>query len=400
MSPGPAEPRPGASRIWPDRIRARLDAVVEDGRWRAPLEFDALGPAGRLGGAPVVSFASNDYLGLSAHPAVIAAAQAALARWGSGAGASRLVTGSRPVHTELELALAEWKEADAAICFPTGFAANLGALSVLGGPEVRVLSDELNHASIIDGCRLSRSRVSVYRHRDVGHLDELLAQDPTGPAIVVTDTVFSMDGDAAPVEEIAAACRRHGALLLLDEAHAVLGPHLPARLTSDPDLTLVRMGTLSKTLGSLGGFLAGPQPVIDLMVNLARTYIFTTGLTPADTAAGLAALGVLRSAEGEALVRRLSDLVDRVLTPDAAGNTAGPSSPIIPVILGSEQRALAASAELLADGLWVPAIRPPTVPPGTSRLRVTLSAAHTDAQVTRLIDALEPLRSVALAQAR
>jgi 7-keto-8-aminopelargonate synthetase-like enzyme len=212
---------------------------------------------------------------------------------------------------------------------------------------------------------------------------------------VVTDTVFSMDGDAAPVEEIAALCRRHGALLLLDEAHAVLGPHLPSSLTADPDLTLVRMGTLSKTLGALGGFLAGSRGVIDLMVNLARPYIFTTGLTPADAAAALAALGVLRSSEGDALVQRLSDLVARVRVP----GPATPPSPIIPVILGSEQRALEASAALLADGLWVPAIRPPTVPVGTSRLRVTVSAAHTDEQVAKLVAALTPLRETMLAQA-
>jgi 8-amino-7-oxononanoate synthase len=403
MSPGPVPPASGSGRLWPDRIRAQLDEVVEGGRWRAPREFDALGPAGGLNGASVVSFASNDYLGLSAHPMVIAAARDAVGRWGAGAGASRLVTGSRPVHTELERALAEWKGTDAAILFPTGFAANLGALSVLGGPGVQVLSDELNHASIIDGCRLSRARVSIYQHRDMAHLSDLLESGPAGPTIVVTDTVFSMDGDAAPLDEIAALCRRHGALLLLDEAHAVLGPHLPEAMTADPDLTLVRMGTLSKTLGSLGGFLAGSHAVIDLMVNLARPYIFTTGLTPADTAAALAALGVLRSAEGEALVRRLSTLVDRVVSPertgaDRAGRAAG-ASPIIPVILGSEQRALEASAALLAQGLWVPAIRPPTVPAGTSRLRVTVSAAHTDAQVTHLIDALGPLRTATLAPA-
>jgi 8-amino-7-oxononanoate synthase len=388
-------------RPWPDRVRARLETVVVNGQWREPKEFDALGPQGTLGGTPVVSFASNDYLGLSAHPAVVAAGVAALERWGAGAGASRLVTGSRPVHTALEHALADWKVTDAAVCFPTGFAANLGALSVLGGPEVRVLSDELNHASIIDGCRLSRSQVSVYRHSDMAHLAEMMALHATAPTIVVTDTVFSMDGDTAPVAEIAALCRRHGALLLLDEAHAVLGPHLPDALTSDNDLTLVRMGTLSKTLGSLGGFLAGPQDVIDLMVNLARPYIFTTGLTPADAAAALAALGVLRSTEGEALVQRLADLVGRV-GGGSGGSTApdGPSSPIIPVILGGEERALAASAALLADGLWVPAIRPPTVPVGTSRLRVTLSAAHTDAQVARLIAALDPFRAELLAQAR
>jgi 8-amino-7-oxononanoate synthase len=399
-------PRGGTAPVWPAMIRARLDAVVEDGRWRAPREFDARGPAGTLDGAAVVSFASNDYLGLSAHPTVIAAARDAVARWGAGAGASRLVTGSRPVHTALETALAAWKGTDAAVCFPTGFAANLGALSVLGGPGVRVLSDELNHASIIDGVRLSRSPVSIYRHCDVAHLAALLEADPATPTVVVTDTVFSMDGDAAPVEEIAALCRRRGALLLLDEAHAVLGPHLPASLTSDPELTLVRMGTLSKTLGSLGGFLAGSRDLIDLMVNAARPYIFTTGLSPADAAAALAALGVLRSAEGEALVRRLADLVDlveRVGGGDRRGRSgkpARPSSPIIPVILGTERRALEASAALLADGLWVPAIRPPTVPAGTSRLRVTLSAAHSDDQVRQLVDALAPLRAGTLARAR
>jgi 8-amino-7-oxononanoate synthase len=403
MMQGQRPDRAGAARVWPAMIRARLDTVVEDGRWRAPREFDARGPVGALDGEPVVSFASNDYLGLSAHATVIEAARGALDRWGAGAGASRLVTGSRPVHTELELALAAWKGTEAAVCFPTGFAANLGALSVLGGPAVRVLSDELNHASIIDGVRLSRSPVSIYRHGDVAHLAALLEADPATPTVVVTDTVFSMDGDAAPVEEIAALCRRRGALLLVDEAHAVLGPHLPASLTSDPDLTLVQMGTLSKTLGSLGGFLAGPRDVIDLMVNAARPYIFSTGLSPADAAAALAALGVLRSSEGDALVRRLADLVDRVGGGDrrsGSGAHARPPSPIIPVILGTERRALEASAALLAEGLWVPAIRPPTVPVGTSRLRVTVSAAHTDDQVRMLVDALAPLRAAMLARAR
>jgi 8-amino-7-oxononanoate synthase len=402
MTDGAVTHDAAAARVWPAMVRARLDAVVEDGRWRAPREFDARGPSGLLDGAPVVSFASNDYLGLSAHGAVIAAARAALDRWGAGAGASRLVTGSRPVHTQLEGALADWKGTDAAVCFPTGFAANLGALSVLGGPGVRVLSDELNHASIIDGVKLSRSPVSIYRHCDVAHLAALLEADTATPTIVVTDTVFSMDGDTAPVEEIATLCRRRGALLLLDEAHAVLGPHLPAALTSDPALTLVRMGTLSKTLGSLGGFLAGPRDIIDLMINAARPYIFSTGLSPADAAAALAALGVLRSSEGDALVRRLADLVERVGgdRPGGPGRPSQPSSPIIPVILGTEQRALEASAALLADGLWVPAIRPPTVPAGTSRLRVTVSAAHTDDQVAQLVDALAPLRAAMLARAR
>ena len=307
---------------WDERIRASLDRVVDEGRWRAPREFDALGPAGLLEGGPVVSFASNDYLGLSAHPAVVAAAQSALARWGAGSGASRLVTGSRPVHGELERELAEWKGTEAAVCFPTGFAANLGVLCTLGGPGVRILSDELNHASIIDGCRLSRSSLAVYRHRDMGHLEELLADGRRPlPTIVVTDSVFSMDGDVAPLADLVTLCRRHDALLILDEAHAVLGPHLPAGNetgtgtgpgTRGPAAWSSGSARCRRHLGSLGGFVAASRDVVDLIVNRARSYIFSTAPTPADAAAALAALRVLRSAEGAALTGRLAALIDRV----------------------------------------------------------------------------------------
>ena len=383
-------------RNWDDRIRAELALVDHEGRWRAPRTFDAHGPTGTLEGeavTSVVSFASNDYLGLSAHPAVIDAAHHALARWGAGAGASRLVTGSRPVHSALERELAQWKGSEAAVCFPTGFAANLGVLTALGGPGVRILSDELNHASIIDGCRLSRSQLSVYRHGDMDHLAELLAAPPAtapggAPSIVVTDSVFSMDGDTAPLDELVPLCARYGALLVLDEAHAVLGPHLPSATAGAT--TIVRVGTLSKTLGALGGFVAASRDIVDVLVNRARSYIFSTALTPADAAAALAALRVLRSSEGDALVARLATLIDRVA--EAGLAPPGHPSPIIPFVLGAEQAALNASSSLLADGLWVPAIRPPTVPAGTSRLRVTLSAAHLDTDVTRLVDALTRLR--------
>jgi 8-amino-7-oxononanoate synthase len=380
---------------WDALVARRLEQVASDGRWRRPLPFDALGPEGLLrtgpsaaaagddAGRPVVSFASNDYLGLSCHPAVVAAAHRALDRWGAGSGASRLVTGSRPVHHELERALAEHAGTAAAVCFPTGFAANLGVLGALaaaGGPGARILSDELNHASIVDGCRLSRAEVVVYRHGDVEHLDGLLAAS-AGPAVVVTDTVFSMDGDVAPLAAIADACRRHRAALVLDEAHAVLGPAVGPEVTDD--LVVVRVGTMSKTLGSLGGFAAGPAAVADLLVNVARPYIFTTAPSPADAAAALAALGVLHSGEGDALRRRLAGHVARL--------APGHPTPILPVVIGDEQAALDASARLLSQGLWVPAIRPPTVPPGTSRLRVTLSAAHTDRQVSALAAALRTL---------
>ena len=190
---------------WPSRIRGVLDTVRDEGRWRAPREFDARGPVGILRGeraaAPVVSFASNDYLGLSAHPEVVRAAHEALGRWGAGSGASPLVTGTRPVHTELEEELARWKGTEAAVCFPSGFAANMGVLATLAGPEVVVLSDELNHASIIDGCRLSRAALGVYRHCDMDHVAELLAAAAARhqPALVVSDTVFSMDGDVVPL---------------------------------------------------------------------------------------------------------------------------------------------------------------------------------------------------------
>ncbi|HEX4162822.1 MAG TPA: aminotransferase class I/II-fold pyridoxal phosphate-dependent enzyme, partial [Acidimicrobiales bacterium] len=267
-------------------------------------------------------------------------------------------------------------------------------LSVLGGPGVRVFSDELNHASIIDGCRLSRADVTVYRHRDLGHLEELLASgDVMGrmPSLVVTDSVFSMDGDVAPLDELLAICLRYGAMLVVDEAHGVLGPRLElTKCSREAKASLVQIGTLSKTLGALGGFVAASRDVVDLLINRARSYIFSTALPPADAAAALTAIRILQSAEGNALVQRLESLV-QMMTESGFAPSAHPS-PIIPVILGSEQAAIDASTNLLARGLWVPAIRPPTVPSGTSRLRVTLSAAHRDADVCLLIDALCALR--------
>jgi 8-amino-7-oxononanoate synthase len=365
--------------VWAERVERRLDEVRAAGRWRSVRTLDGCGPGFVHGGRPLVSFASNDYLGLAAHPAVRAAAVAAVARWGTGAGASRLVVGARPVHDELEAELAAWRGTERALLLPTGYAANVAVLTTLAdSPDVLVVSDELNHASIVDGSRLARGRVAVARHADAAHVDALLAGHD-GPAVVVTDSAFSMDGDVAPIAELRRVCAHRGALLVLDEAHAVLGPEV------EPGPDLVRVGTLSKALGSLGGFVAGPAAVIDLLVNAARPFIFTTASTPADTAAALAALRVVRSPEGAALRARLRGHVDAV-----AG--AGHPSPIVPVVLGSEADALAAAAALLDAGLLVPAIRPPTVPPGTSRLRVALSAAHSDTEVATLVTALAAWR--------
>jgi len=396
-------PAPGPPSAWAEWVEASCRTVEAASQWRHPRTFDARGPVGRLtseGGDPrrrpaepdreIVSFASNDYLGLSCHPVVVAAAHQALDRWGAGSGASRLVTGSRPIHAELEASLAEWKGCPRAILFPTGFAANLSVLSVFAPVGASVFSDELNHASIIDGCRLAGAEVAVYRHNDLEHLEALVGAS-TGRPVIVSDTVFSMDGDAADLTGLVELARRWGALLVLDEAHAVLGPELPP-VAGDIGVEVLRVGTLSKTLGSLGGFVAGPSRFIELLVNRARPYIFTTAPSPADAAAALAALGIVRSAEGQALRARLSELVARVSESiGAGGSQGGHPSPIVPVIIGDESRAVAASDHLLAHGLWVPAIRPPTVPKGTSRLRVTLSSIHTDPQVDRLIAELADL---------
>ena len=374
---------------WDRRIDGELDAIRAAGRWRVTRELVTTGPVtGWLEGRAVVTFASNDYLGLTHHPQVVAAAHAALERWGTGSGASRLIVGTRPLHTELEVELAAWKATDAALLFPTGFAANLGVLAALGAPDVTILSDELNHASIVDGARQARAEVRVYLHADLDHLAKLLADVSAagrGPALVVTDSAFSMDGDVADVDALVGVCAGHDALLVLDEAHAVTGPRVDVAAAAARGVTVLRVGTLSKGLGSLGGFVAGPRRHVELLRNRARPFIFTTAPTPADTAAALAALRVVRSAEGDALVSRLRDHVDRL--------RPGHPSPIVPVVVGDEGAAVAASEALLDLGLLVPAIRPPTVPPGTSRLRVALSAAHEPEQVARLAVALADLQA-------
>jgi 8-amino-7-oxononanoate synthase len=362
---------------WADHEAKRIDDAEQ---WREPRDLDlgAAGPTGTLNDRSVVSFASNDYLGLTRHPAVVAAAHDALDRWGTGSGSARLIVGSRPVHSHLEAALAGWKRAERAVLFATGFAANLGVITTFAGPNVLVCSDELNHASIIDGRRLSGAPLAIYRHRDATHLDEILRASKLPRALVVSETVFSMDGDVAPTHDLAEVCARHGALLVLDEAHAVLEPELAL----DAAIDVLRVGTLSKTLGALGGFVAGPARYTDLVVNRARSYIFTTASTPADSAAALAALAIVQSPEGDELRASLRANIDR-LRPRHP-------SPIVPYVCGSEHHAIEVAAALLEEGLLVSAIRPPTVAPGTSRLRVTLSAVHTTEQVDQLARALAP----------
>lgn len=359
---------------WNRWISGELEAIRAANRWRRTVAFDGAGPRGQVGEREVISFASNDYLGLAAHPSVRRAAIEALERWGSGSGASRLVTGTRTLHHELEEAIRDWKGTEAALVFPTGYAANLGVLQVLGASEATIFSDELNHASIIDGCRLAKARKVVFRHNDVEHLRELLA-GVAGRKIVVTEATFSMDGDVAPFEALVSACSDHGALLVVDEAHAVLSTNLKSDYPG-----YVRVGTLSKTLGALGGWVAGSRDLIDLLVNRARTFIFTTALTPADAASGCAALRIYRSEEGDRLRAQLRSYVESI--------RPNHPSPIIPIIMGAEAAAIQASTTLFERGLYVPAIRPPTVPVGTSRLRVALSAAHSPEMIASLKEVL------------
>ena len=360
---------------WVDWASAELTSLRRADRLRKLVAFDGSSTSATVAGRHVISFATNDYLGLSNHPQVRAAAYAAIEQFGVGTAASRLITGTRSLHLELESAIADWKQCDQALVFPTGFAANLGVLATLGSQDCTIFSDAWNHASIIDGCHLARSRVEIYRHADCAHLAALLAQH-AGRKIVVTDAIFSMDGDAAPLQRIAELCTEHRALLVLDEAHSVFESRLPAI----DGLELLRVGTLSKTLGSQGGWVSGPSSLIDLLINRARAFVYTTGLSCADTAAALAALRLLRSSAGEQLRARLRRSIDLIKWQH--------SSPIIPVILGTDRAALAASESLLSAGIYVPAIRPPTVPNGTARLRITLSAAHTDEMIARLQAAL------------
>jgi 8-amino-7-oxononanoate synthase len=364
---------------WLSEAALRNEAIRTAGRWRATRDLDALGPVGALpeSGRDVVSFASNDYLGMTSHPAVIDAARRALERWGSGSGSARLIVGSRPVHSELEGRIAAWKEKEAALLFPTGYAANLGVLTTFGTADTTIFSDELNHASIVDGCRLAAAEVRVFPHKDLDALERMMPS--ARRAIVVTDTVFSMDGDVAPVEDLSDLCARHSALLVLDEAHAVLSPHIAPR----SDVERIRVGTLSKFLGSAGGFVAADTAFIDLLTNTARPFIFTTAGSPADAAAAAAALDILTSPEGEALVERLRSHVEKLMP--------GHESPIVPLVVGDERDALRMSSELLEAGYLVPAIRPPSVPEGSSRLRIALSAAHTDEQVEGLVAALQEI---------
>lgn len=334
--------------------------------------------------AAELDLASNDYLGLAQHPAVLDGGVRALRTWGAGAGGSRLVTGNTELHQEFEQQLADFTGAAAGLVFSSGYTANIGAVVSLSGPGALVVSDQFSHASLVDGCRLSRARIVVTPHRDVAAVAAALADRSEERAVVVTESVFSADGALAPLAELHAVCREHGALLLVDEAHGFgvrgaggRGLVHETGLAGAPDVVVTT--TLSKALGSQGGVVLGPAAVRDHLIDAARTFIFDTGLAPAALGAAAAALQVLAADPGlpDAVLRAARALAAACDVPEV------PESAVVSVILGDPEVAVAAAAACLDAGVRVGCFRPPSVPAGTSRLRLTARASLTADELDR-----------------
>lgn len=356
-----------------------------------------------LDGHYVVNLGSNNYLGLSTHPNVISAAASAAMVYGAGASGSRLLSGNIEKYTTLETNLAKAKGTEAALVFSSGYTANTSIIPVLAGEGDLILSDALNHASIIDGCRLSRANKKIYRHCDVEHLKTLLAESADFKRrLIVTDGVFSMDGDIAPLPDIYEVALNYNAMLLVDDAHGfgVLGKNGSGTVSHCglEGQDIIQIGTLSKAIGGLGGFVAGSRVLIDLLINRARGFIFTTGLPPATLSAADAALKVMRSSRDlrRQLLEHAETMKDALTN---LGYTLLPSeTQILPVILGESQRATDVAEALLAADVFAPAIRPPAVPAGTSRLRVTVMATHTDSDIEHALYGFKNVRHLACSE--
>ncbi|MER3416447.1 MAG: 8-amino-7-oxononanoate synthase [Gemmataceae bacterium] len=363
------------------------------------------GAAVYMGTRKLIHFASNDYLGLASAPQVVRSIVRAAKRWGCGSSASALISGYTALHRRLERELARWQGTRAALVFPSGYHANLGILTALAGRADAVFSDQLNHASIIDGCRLSRAQVYVYRHTDMDHLEELLRHygRQARRRIIVSDALFSMDGDLAPVGELLRLAEAYDALVVVDEAHAlgVLGSQgrgvcelvLSSHDQQSDHGRLVRVGTLSKALAAQGGFVCGDWSLVRWLVQSARSYIFSTALTPLACAAARAALRVVRTdpARRQYLLELAAYLRGRLR--EAGWHIGSSQAHIVPVLVGDARASVALSQRLWHHGYFVPAIRPPSVPPGTSRLRIGVTAAHSRDDVDGLVAALDRARA-------
>jgi 7-keto-8-aminopelargonate synthetase-like enzyme len=389
-------------------LRSALQEAETQGLRRKLREIDTIrGTTITIGGRELHNFSSNDYLGLAGHPALAAAMAEAAGCWGTGATASRLICGTTKEHAALEEELAAAKGTEAALVFSTGMAAATGAIPSLMGKGDVIILDKLAHACLIDGARASEALLRVFPHNDLeklkSHLKWAREAHPAAKVMILTESIFSMDGDLAPLAEIVALKERYGAILFLDEAHAVGVRGIPVGVRGNSggvlgqgarglagelglgDRVEIQMGTLGKALGVSGGYIAGSRALIDFLINRARSFIFSTAPSPAVAAACRAALRIVQSEEGDALLSRLHQNL-ALLASELKIST--PQSAIIPIILGSEERALAEAARLLEAGFFVPAIRYPTVPRNTARLRITLSAAHELEQIEELTTVL------------
>lgn len=384
----------------PFNLVSTLQQKKADGLYRRRRTLEsAQGAHVTVDGRRLLNFCSNDYLGLAGHPALVAAMKNAADVFGVGSGASHLVCGHSAVHHELELALAEFTGRERALLFSTGYMANTGIVQALLARGDAVFEDRLNHASLIDGGLASGAQFQRYRHNDVAHLQELLEKTTADKKLIVTDGVFSMDGDIAALPELAALAQQHDAWLMVDDAHGfgVLGGQgggVAEHFSLSAKALPVLMGTLGKGFGSFGAFVAGDEELIEFLINTARPYIFTTALPPAVAAATLASLDLLRREHWRR--EKLQELIAHFRR---GAETLGlelmdSPTPIQPLLLGSNERALAWSAALEASGLLVGAIRPPTVPVGSARLRITFTAAHEAADVDLLLQALAACRSL------
>lgn len=379
-----------------DRELAQLDAAFLKRVRRTP--DNACGPEVVLQGRPLVAFASNDYLGLANDRALKQGAIAAIEQWGVGAGASQLVSGRLAIFETLEQRLAEFAQREAALFFPSGFQANLGVLTALADRHDVIFADKVNHASLIDGALLSRAQHVRYQHIDLDDLANKLKNTPVGSGgtrLIVTDSVFSMDGDEAPLPALMALAEQYGAWLIVDDAHGlgVIGPQGRGSIADaglPPHPQLIMIGTLGKAAGVSGAFVAAGANVIEWLIQRARSYIYTTGASPMIAGALLAALEqILQGDERRAqLQRRIAELRAGITTLNLPFELVPSRTGIQALVIGDNVKTLAVAAKLLEQGYWVPAIRPPTVPVGSARLRISLSAAHTPGHITGLVDAL------------
>ena len=382
---------------WLDEMKEEMHQLHHQGLLRSLRTVDPIsGMRASVNGKECVLFCTNNYLGLADHPKVLERSQRALVRYGAGAQASRLISGHFPIHQQLEEKTASFKGLEGCLAFPTGYMANLAVISALAGEDDAVLCDRLNHASLIDACRMSKAKFLVYEHLNMDDLEKQLEKaSKYKKKIIVTDALFSMDGDLVPLVKVMELAKENDALVVVDDAHGtgVLGAkgegiihHFPIR-----EYPAAIVGTYSKALGSLGGFVCGSSVFTEYLINKARTFIYTTGLPPAVCGASLGALEVLQ--EEPQRVENLWENAKKIREGLRALGYEIPrgAGPILPIVIGENEETVKMSEKLLEEGILVVAIRPPTVPKGTSRLRLSVSAAHTDADIEKLLNAFKKL---------